>query len=118
VLCAWLDAVVWGTTSLALLLVVLSIVVTVTQMEPLNSIADSWNPDALPADWADNRDQGLTWHLIRTVLTVAAFVSLLASQALAPGWRHDTRSTPAPATATWYDDHAGDSAQLGRRRGP
>ncbi len=64
----------------ATLLVVATVVLTVTQMEPLNVIANSWDPDRLPADWAANLETWRSLHSLRTVLAVAAFGALLASQ--------------------------------------
>jgi uncharacterized membrane protein len=81
---------VWLTVT-ALLLVALTVVVTVTQMEALNRLADAWDPRQLPADWADVRQRWLTWHNLRTVLAVLAFASLLTAQAT-------DRPGPAPAT--------------------
>lgn len=81
--------VLWLTVA-ATALVVLTVVLTVSQMEPLNRLADSWDPDLLPEDWADVRDLWRNWHLVRTVLALLAFASLLTSQAV---------DTPTPARA-------------------
>jgi hypothetical protein len=43
---------VFGLTAGALLLVLGTIVLTVTQLEPINQLADAWNPDRPPADFA------------------------------------------------------------------
>ncbi|RAY10681.1 DUF1772 domain-containing protein [Actinomadura craniellae] len=66
----------------ALVLVVLTVVVTLAFMEPLNQTANSWNLDQLPADWRDVQRQWSNWHLVRTVAAVAAFGCLLAAHAL------------------------------------
>lgn len=71
------DRVACWPTITAAVLVVAGIVLTVTQLEPLNQLADSWDPDALPGDWAATRDQWNDWHLVRTVLAVGAFGCLL-----------------------------------------
>ena len=81
-------------TVLAAALVVLTVALTLIQMEPLNRVADSWNPDALPADWAATRDLWASWHLARTMLAVLAFGCLLASQTLLP---HDASGSAARA---------------------
>lgn len=83
----------------ATLLVVGTIVLTLTRMEPLNDIGDAWDPDALPAGWAATVDAWRNLHLVRTVLAVAAFALLLASQALdvrVPA-RRDARSAEVAA---------------------
>ncbi|MFD3456143.1 anthrone oxygenase family protein [Streptomyces sp. NPDC058691] len=64
----------------AAVLVLGTIVLTVTQMEPLNRLVDGWSSDAPPADFTAVRDRWLTLHTVRTVLAVLAFVSLLIAQ--------------------------------------
>jgi hypothetical protein len=39
-------------------LVVVTIVPTLVWLEPLNPMADGWDPDRLPSDWSDTRS---TW---------------------------------------------------------
>lgn len=56
------------------------IVLTVVMMEPLNRIADSWNPDILPITWQQVRQHWAGLHLVRTMLGVAAFACLTVSQ--------------------------------------
>ena len=75
---------VLGLSVLALLLLVSTVVLTLTQMEPLNRLADSWNPDHLPADWSETQKSWLSWHAVRTAVGMAAFASLLAAQTLDP----------------------------------
>jgi uncharacterized membrane protein len=74
----------FGLSLAATVLIVGAIALTVTQMEPLNTLADSWNPDAVPADWSEVRDRWWTLHLIRTALAVTAFASLLIAQLADP----------------------------------
>jgi uncharacterized membrane protein len=50
---------------------------------PLNAYTESWNPTALPADWARVREQWNAANLVRSVVSLGAF--LLAVVALA--WR-------------------------------
>jgi uncharacterized membrane protein len=71
----------FGLTVAALLLLVLAVAVTLTQMDHLNRLADSWDPAQLPADWADARRRWPAWHNARTLLAVGAFVALLTAQA-------------------------------------
>lgn len=72
--------VVFGLAVAAAVLLVATIVLTLVLLDPVNRLADGWDPDALPGDWADARARWQSVHLARTVLAVAAFVSLLASQ--------------------------------------
>lgn len=64
----------------AAVLVLATIVLTVTQMEPLNRLVDGWSPSDPPADFAAVRDRWLALHTVRTVLAVLAFISLLTAQ--------------------------------------
>lgn len=72
----------FGLCAGALVLVVLTIAVTVVMMEPLNRIADSWNPDILPITWQQVRQRWAGLHRIRTILGVAAFACLTISQTI------------------------------------
>ncbi|MEU4572698.1 anthrone oxygenase family protein [Nonomuraea sp. ATR24] len=74
-----------GLSSAALLLVILTVALTLTGLEPLNRVVDTWNPDKLPADWHEIRQRWLNLHLVRTVLAVAAFACLLTAQAIDRG---------------------------------
>lgn len=67
----------------------LGIIVFTQQVNlPLNAYTESWNPNALPADWMRVREQWNTANLFRSVLSFATFA--LAVIALA--WRvADTR---------------------------
>ncbi|WP_327008406.1 DUF1772 domain-containing protein [Dactylosporangium sp. NBC_01737] len=76
---------VFGITVGVLLLVVATVVLTVTQLEPLNRLADTWDADRLPDDWAAARDRWLTLHAVRTVIAVVAFAALLTAQAVDRG---------------------------------
>jgi len=72
----------------ALLLTIATIVLTVTQLEPLNRLANSWTVENLPTEWVDVRARWWTLHIIRTILAVLAFAALLIAQAIdnaAPG---------------------------------
>jgi len=57
----------------ALLLTIATIVLTVTQFEPLNRLANSWTVENLPTEWVDVRARWWTLHIIRTILAVLAF---------------------------------------------
>ncbi|MBB5783092.1 anthrone oxygenase family protein [Nonomuraea jabiensis] len=71
----------FGINSAALILVIL----TLTALEPLNRIADAWNPDQLPADRQESRRRWFNLHLIRTALALAAFACLITTRALDRG---------------------------------
>ncbi|GAA1030379.1 hypothetical protein GCM10009557_22130 [Virgisporangium ochraceum] len=63
----------------AILLIAATIGLTVTRMEPLNALGDTWNPEAPPADWTEVRDRWQRLHLVRTVLALLTLATLLAA---------------------------------------
>jgi hypothetical protein len=73
-----------GLSLAALVLVVLTVVLTVVGMEPINRAVDAWDADRLPADWAEIRARWSGRHLIRTALALTAFGCLLAAQSTHP----------------------------------
>ncbi|GAA1281092.1 hypothetical protein Psi02_66520 [Planotetraspora silvatica] len=73
----WL--VFWLTIAASLLLVA-TIVLTLTKLDPLNQLANSWNVDELPADWSDVRLRWWTLHTARTAMATLAFFALLVAQ--------------------------------------
>ena len=53
----------------------LGIIVFTQQVNlPLNATTESWNPNALPADWERVREQWNTANLFRSVLSMTTFV--------------------------------------------
>jgi uncharacterized membrane protein len=69
---------------IAAIVYALGIIVFTQQVNlPLNAYTESWNPNALPADWASVRDQWNAANLWRSVVSMSAF--MLAVIALA--WR-------------------------------
>ncbi|GIF94912.1 anthrone oxygenase family protein [Catellatospora citrea] len=89
-------ALVLGLGVAATVLVVAVIVLTVTQLEPLNRLADTWTADRQPADWADIRRQWWSLHIVRTVLAVMAFAALLVASSV----DRDGTTDPARAAAS------------------
>lgn len=71
---------VFGFGSAALILVILTVALTLAGMEPLNQAVDTWDPDRLPADWQEVRQQWSSLHVVRTALALAAFACLIVAQ--------------------------------------
>lgn len=67
------------TAVVAVALIVVTIGLTVSRLEPLNAIGDAWDPDAPPADWTEVRDRWQRLHLVRTVLALLTLATLLAA---------------------------------------
>ena len=76
------DRLVFVLSAGALVLVVLTIVLTVAAMDPLNRLADSWDPDHLPHPWTEVRHRWAALHLVRTLLAVVAFACLTLTQVI------------------------------------
>ncbi|MEV0134222.1 anthrone oxygenase family protein [Dactylosporangium sp. NPDC050688] len=87
----------------AILLIVATIGLTVSQLEPLNAIGDTWNPDAPPADWTEVRNRWQRLHLVRTLLALLTLVTLLAAHVV------ERATTPSSATLS---PHPSRSAEL------
>ncbi|MFE5340068.1 anthrone oxygenase family protein [Isoptericola sp. NPDC056578] len=64
-------------TSVALMLV--SVVMSVALLVPINNRSKTWTPDTLPADWREQTDRWNRLHLVRVAVIVAAFVLVTAA---------------------------------------
>ncbi|GAA1419204.1 anthrone oxygenase family protein [Catellatospora coxensis] len=89
---------VLGLTVAATVLVTAVVVLTVTQLEPLNRLADTWTAEQPPADWADLRRRWWKLHTVRTVLALLAFAALLVASSADQGTRAPA-STAGPQAA-------------------
>lgn len=96
---------VFGLGTVAVLLTVATIVVTVTQMEPLNRLADGWNPAQLPADWADVRQRWLTLHTVRTVIAMLAFIAFITAHTLDRATTGSPTGNPTTSNAVTGHPH-------------
>lgn len=76
---------VFGLSAASVLLVTAVIVLTLTHLDPLNRLADTWTAERYPSDWAEVRRRWWNLHVIRTALAVLAFVALLVAQAADQG---------------------------------
>lgn len=71
-----------GLSGTAALLVVATVVLTLTQLEPINHVADTWSADDPPAGWAELRERWWRLHTVRTVFVLVAFAAMLVAQAI------------------------------------
>lgn len=82
----------FGLLALAILLYLSGVIVYTAQVHlPLNMYTESWDPQALPSDWAATRSAWNRANLVRT--TAAGLTFLLTLSALA------LRAQPGPAPA-------------------
>jgi hypothetical protein len=81
----------------ATLLVVFSIVLTITQLVPLNEVVDTLSPGNLPADFESVRARWWALHLLRTAAATVAFVLLIAAVFSAQVWVSAARTSASSA---------------------
>ncbi|MEV4184083.1 DUF1772 domain-containing protein [Streptosporangium canum] len=98
----------WLTVTATLLLIAV-IVLTLTTLDPLNRLADSWNADRPPADWTDIRRHWWTLHTIRTAMAVLAFLALLIANVA-----DRTKGEPPGAPSAARLQGSGSAAEAGR----
>jgi uncharacterized membrane protein len=65
-------------------LFVVSVVLSVALLVPINNRAKNWTPDRAPADWREQHARWERYHYVRVAVIVAAFV-LVAVGALQGG---------------------------------
>ncbi len=73
------DRYVCYTLLVAVLLMVVSMLVTRFGNQPINAIVMTWDPQSPPADWQQLRDKWWHFHLIRTGTSVLALVIMIYS---------------------------------------
>ena len=87
-LTAWLAAAQWGGTAgdaavAAAGLLIVSVVMSLTLLVPLNNRIITWTADNHPADWREQHQRWDRWHYARVTVIVAAFVLILVAVAVA-----------------------------------
>ena len=83
-LTAWLAAATWGGPAgdaavAAAALFVVSVVMSVTLLVPINNRSATWTADNHPADWREQHQRWDRWHYARVAIIVAAFVLTLVA---------------------------------------
>jgi Domain of unknown function (DUF1772) len=72
-------AAVPGWSAVALLL--MSVVMSVALLVPINNRSKGWTPETAPADWREQRGRWDRLHMVRLALIVAAFVLVTVAAA-------------------------------------
>ena len=75
--------------TVALALMAVALVITLTVNVPIDRLIESWTTATLPSDWSAIRDRWEFYHGLRTALSVAALASLFAST-LSSSWHGAT----------------------------
>jgi hypothetical protein len=87
-LTAWLAAVTWGGVAgdaavAAAALLVVSAVMSITLLVPINNRTATWTADHHPADWREQQQRWDRLHYARVAIIIAAFVLTLVAGTLA-----------------------------------
>jgi uncharacterized membrane protein len=85
-------------TTMALVLLVAALAITLTVNVPIDGQIRGWTVDTLPPDWMAIRDRWEFYHGLRTVLSIAALGCLFAG-ALWPDRRHHVERTVSTRAA-------------------
>jgi uncharacterized membrane protein len=84
ILTAALTAVTWGTTTAATALaaaalLVVSVVMSIRLLVPINNRSATWTPESHPADWREQQQRWDRLHYVRVAMIVTAFVLVAAA---------------------------------------
>ncbi|MHC5906470.1 anthrone oxygenase family protein [Streptomyces sp. S6] len=60
-------------------LLILSVVMSVLLLVPINNRGKTWTPENRPADWKEQLNRWLRWHYVRVAVIVGAFALLVAA---------------------------------------
>ncbi|MFC8275774.1 anthrone oxygenase family protein [Streptomyces sp. NPDC057271] len=62
-------------------LLILSVVMSILLLVPINNRGKTWTPDTRPADWKEQMKRWDRFHHVRVAVIIAAFVLLVAALA-------------------------------------
>ncbi|GAA0927887.1 DUF1772 domain-containing protein [Pseudonocardia zijingensis] len=60
-------------------LLILSVVMSILLLVPINNRNKTWTPDNRPADWKQQLDRWNRWHYVRVAVLIAAFALLVTA---------------------------------------
>lgn len=80
---AWAIA-AWGRSSTGLILaaaalLLVSVVMSIVLLVPINNRGKAWTPENRPADWQEQMQRWDRYHYVRVVVLIAAFALLAAA---------------------------------------
>jgi uncharacterized membrane protein len=64
---------------LALMLTIISLIITIVVEVPIVKQIEQWTPTTVPLNWRSIQDRWLTFHVIRTFASLISFASFAAS---------------------------------------
>ncbi|MGN5376627.1 hypothetical protein BIV25_45705 [Streptomyces sp. MUSC 14] len=68
-----------GLVVTAAALLILSVIMSVLLLVPINNRNKAWTPGNRPADWKEQLNRWNRWHYARVAVIIAAFASLVAA---------------------------------------
>jgi uncharacterized membrane protein len=68
-----------GLVVTAAALLILSVVMSLLLLVPINNRGKTWTPENRPADWKQQLNRWMRWHYVRVAVIVAAFALLAAA---------------------------------------
>lgn len=72
----------------ALILMVITLIITVGIEVPIDNQIKTWTPETLPSHWTELRSTWDRFHTLRTITSILSFVSLSVGVILNTGHRH------------------------------
>ncbi|MFE5007826.1 anthrone oxygenase family protein [Streptomyces sp. NPDC056696] len=68
-----------GLVATAGALLILSVVMSILLLVPINNRGKTWTPENRPADWKEQMNRWDRWHYVRVAVIIAAFALLVAA---------------------------------------
>ncbi|MGW6008386.1 anthrone oxygenase family protein [Streptomyces sp. NPDC055210] len=68
-----------GLVVIAAVLLIISVVMSLLLLVPINNRNKAWTPENRPADWQEQIDRWLRFHYVRVAVIIAAFTLLVAA---------------------------------------
>jgi uncharacterized membrane protein len=62
-------------------MLILSVVISLLLLVPINNQGKRWTPENRPADWREQLNRWERWHYVRVAVIIAAFTLLVAALA-------------------------------------
>ncbi|MEU9360031.1 DUF1772 domain-containing protein [Streptomyces sp. NPDC048301] len=68
-----------GLVVIAAALLIVSVVMSVLLLVPINNRGKTWTPENRPADWREQLDRWTRYHYVRVAVIIAAFTFLVSA---------------------------------------
>ena len=68
-----------GLAVIAGALLILSVIMSILLLVPINNRNKTWTPENRPADWKEQLNRWNRWHYVRVAVIIAAFALLVAA---------------------------------------